>query len=243
MNPRTVSAINGWRWIAAAFHLFAKAPVMWMVLNLMLVVLWLLSFLIPFLGAVIFNLLSMVFFAGLLMACLAAERGERLHPGYLLAGFNLNARALIIVGGVYLLGQLMVTAVVWMNIDPKVMEMIKPGVMPGPETATALIQAMRMPLMIAMVLYLPLLMAIWFAPALIIFENLDALTAMRQSFKANVMNTLPMLIYGLALFGLLSIATIPFFLGLAVLLPVTFCSVYTSYMDIFRGQAPLPAKP
>jgi len=242
MNPRIVNAFNGWHWIVAAFHLFAKAPMMWIALNLILAALWLTSFVIPFLGAVVFNLFSMVLFAGLLMACLAAERGEPLRVTYLLAGFSLNTRALVFVGGVYLAGQLLVTGVVWLNLDPKILELIKPGTIPGPETASAVIQGLRVPLLIAMLLYTPLLMAIWFAPALIIFENLSAPDALRQSFKACMINTLPMLIYGLALFLLLSIATIPFFLGLLVLMPVTFCSVYTSYKDIFCGQSPVPAK-
>jgi uncharacterized membrane protein len=243
MNPRLVKAFNGWHWITAAFHLFAKAPLAWIAITVILAVIWLLSFVIPLLGAIVVNLLSMVLLAGILMACVAAERGERVHPGYLLLGFSLNLRSLIIVGAVYLAGQLLITAVVWINLDPKVLELIKPGVVPGPETARTVIDAMRVPLLIAMVLYTPLLMAIWFAPALIIFENLPAIDAMRQSFKACMINTLPMLVYGLALFALLSIATIPFFLGLLVLVPVALCSIYTSYMDIFRDQPPRPEKP
>jgi uncharacterized membrane protein len=43
----------------------------------------------------------------------------------------------------------------------------------------------------------------------------------------------PFLIYGLIIFALSMIASIPFGLGWLVLMPVVLCSVYAAYRDIF----------
>ena len=86
-------------------------------------------------------------------------------------------------------------------------------------------------------------MAIWFAPTLILFDNVQAIDAMKQSFAACLKNIVPFLIYGVIAFVLNIIAAIPFGLGYLVLLPVLVCSLYMSYKDIFGATAPAAAVP
>src|SRR5205814_6546996 len=48
-----------------------------------------------------------------------------------------------------------------------------------------------------LLLYLPLVMAIWFAPALIVLGNAEPWQAMKLSFMGSIKNIIPFLIYGL----------------------------------------------
>ena len=68
---------------------------------------------IPKLGPLLFNLLFPVFFAGLMLGCRALEQGKKLDIGYLFAGFRENASSLVTVGGIYLVGMLIVLAVIF----------------------------------------------------------------------------------------------------------------------------------
>jgi uncharacterized membrane protein len=92
-------------------------------------------------------------------------------------------------------------------------------------------------LLIALALLVPVMMAMWFAPTLILFNNMSAVDAMKQSFAASLRNIVPFLIYGVIAFVLNIIAAIPFGLGYLVLV----CSLYMSYKDIFSETAPAAA--
>jgi uncharacterized membrane protein len=106
-----------------------------------------------------------------------------------------------------------------------------------------LILAVLVGMLAFLLLYLPLVMAIWFAPALVIFHNVEPWAAMKQSFAGCLNNTLPFLVYGLVGIVLAIAASIPLMLGWILLVPVSLASIYTSYCDIFedRGVAAPPA--
>jgi uncharacterized membrane protein len=82
-------------------------------------------------------------------------------------------------------------------------------------------------------LSVPLYMATWFAPALIVSHDLAPAAALKASFYACLKNWLPFLVYGVVLLVLGLAAAIPLGLGYLVLVPVLVASVYTSYRDIF----------
>ena len=80
---------------------------------------------------------------------------------------------------------------------------------------------------------LPLVMATWFAPALIAFHDMGVAASMKASFVACMKNMLPFLFYGVIALVAGAIASAPLFLGWLVLGPVLFISVYTGYRDIY----------
>jgi len=86
-------------------------------------------------------------------------------------------------------------------------------------------------------LTIPLLMALWFAPALVMLHGLGPLEAMKLSFVGCLRNMLPFLLYGLIALVLTVLAVIPVGLGLLVLGPMITASVYTAYKDIFLSPA------
>jgi uncharacterized membrane protein len=97
-----------------------------------------------------------------------------------------------------------------------------------------------------MALSVPLSMAIWFAPMLVVFENEKPAAALRASFLACLRNMLPFLIYGLIILVPMILLMAPFDLsnmernpGLWIVALLVLPSIYTSYRDIFR---PVPAE-
>ena len=87
--------------------------------------------------------------------------------------------------------------------------------------------------LIALALMLPLFMAMWFAPALVVFNERGVLEAMKESFRGCLRNIVPFLVYGLAGLVLSILASIPLALGWLVLGPVLVASIYAAYRDIF----------
>ena len=99
-----------------------------------------------------------------------------------------------------------------------------------------------------LLLFTPLIMATWFAPALILFGGARPATALGVSLKAVAKNWAAMLTNGLALGAVLFVSLlIPMLLGLLVAMPVLFGSLYASYQAIFavwsdEDAAPAPDK-
>jgi uncharacterized membrane protein len=89
-----------------------------------------------------------------------------------------------------------------------------------------------------LVLFTPLIMATWFAPALILFGGARPATALGVSLKAVSKNWAAMLVNGFTLGLLLFLAAlVPMLLGLLVAMPVLFGSLYASYQAIFAVWA------
>ena len=241
MKARVVEAGRGWQWIVDGFGLFRKYPLMWIALTVVLVLIWMVSFIIPLVGPLLFNLLSPVLFAGLMIGCKAMENGEELELPHLFAGFRKNPTALVTIGGVYLVGTIVVVGVIFMTAGGSMLPAVLDKSSGDVQEVAAAMRSMALALTVGFALYLPLLMLIWFAPLLVVFHDLTPLEAMKQSFFACLSNWLAFLVYGVIILVLWFIASIPLFLGLVVLLPVLICSLYASYKDIFVAAETKPA--
>ena len=244
VEARVVAPARGWQWLFEGFWLFRKTPVIWLALTLALGLMWAVSLVIPVVGPLLFNLLSPALFAGLMIGCRALESGKPLEIGHLFAGFRQHAAPLVTVGGVYLVGTVVVVGIVLVVAGGSMLPAVltKPGT--DIETLRAAARSMSLALAVGAVVYLPLLMVIWFAPLLVVFNGLAPVAAMKLSFTACVSNTVPFLVYGVAVLMVWVILSLPAALGaaggllvvalLAASIPVLICSVYASYRDIFR---------
>jgi len=253
VQARVVAAGRGWQWLVEGFGLFRKSPAMWIALTVALALLWVASLIIPVLGPLLFNLMSPVLFAGLMIGCRALENGEPLEVAHLFAGFKQQAAPLVTVGGVYLVGTVIVVGIVLVIAGGS----MPPSVLPKPgtdiETLRAAVRSMALALAVGATVYLPLLMLIWFAPLLVVFNGLAPVAAMKLSFAACVRNTLPFVVYGAAILLLWLVLSLPAALGaiggllvvalLVASIPVLICSIYTSYKDIFAAHAPASSTP
>lgn len=227
---RRVAAGRGWDWIAEGFALFRKQPGMWILTVVLLGVITMLIGTVPLLGSLANVLLFPIFSGGLMLACSDQDKGGALELARVFAGFKQKTGDLVLVGAFNLVGWVIITTVAFAVVGGGVFMAIMRGGMPGVGISFA---STLIALLLIAGLSLPLYMATWFAPALIVLHGLAPAAALKASFFACLKNWIPFLLYGVVLLVACLIAAIPAFLGFLVLIPVLIASVYTAYRDIF----------
>lgn len=227
-SGRRVDADHAWAWIRTGWGYFRRQPGLWVLLTLIFGAFLIALKYVPVIGPLATILLVPVLAAGLILGCQTMDRGGELELAHLFAGFRRNTGQLVLVGliGFALTFSVMIPAVVLMG--PSVFM----GVMGGASADMVGIAGV-LGLLIALALFVPVNMALWFAPALVMLQKQSAPRAIAESFKGCLKNIVPFLIYGIVLFVLAMIASIPFGLGWLVLGPVVFGSVYAAYRDIY----------
>lgn len=237
MEVRQVDAKQGWQWIMTGFFIFRQIPLMWILLCTTLLLIAATLSLIPMAGQFIFTLLSPVFLAGLMIGCRALEQGEKLEIAHLLAGFRNTSGPLITIGGIYLVGQVLILGIFMLVGGDVLMDLLLEGKRVDENELKNVSGDMLSASLVGLSLSIPLMMATWFAPLLVIFNGMPAVDAMRLSFLACLKNIIAFQIYGITLVALAILASIPYGLGLFVLVPTLFASIYASYRDIFVETA------
>jgi hypothetical protein len=240
---RRVPIGRGWGWIADAFGLFRRNPVIWLALHLVLFVIAFALAQIKVLGGYLIYLLTPLFLGGLMSACREAERGGEIEIAHLFRGFAENATQLVTVGGVYLVGNVLVTGVALTLGGAELQEVMKAAAEGGSAALDpAVTNKAAFAVMVSLALFVPLAMALWFAPALVVLDRMAAGRALVLSIQACLANMLPFLVYGAIMSGLLLAALLPAFVGLVLWVPIAMLSTYTAYRDVFvrGGPGPMP---
>ena len=229
---RAVDAGRGWEWIAEGFALFKKQPGIWILILIVLVVCSILISLVPIIGALANLLLMQVFIGGVMLGCRALDNGESFDVWCVFAGFKQNTGDLVVLGLLALVGWILafIPAMLIMGGGAFMAMMGGGGFMPN---IGALGLTFALAILVALALALPVYMALWFAPSLVVFNDLKPVDAMRASFLACLKNIVPFVLYGIILLGLCMVAAIPLGLGFLVLGPVAIASIYAGYRDIF----------
>jgi uncharacterized membrane protein len=226
----------GWTWIAEGWTLFAKAPLMWIVSMVLLFIIAMALGFIPVIGQIGFQLLSPVFAAGFVVACRSLERGGEFELEHLFAGFKTRFGNLLIVGLLTMVGWIAIFLVFAMFAGFSILGAMITG---NSENMIAAVGASAMALLlgglVAAALAVPLMMAYWFAPALVVMHDMSPVSAMKVSFFGCLRNFLPFLVYGLIMTVFAVIAAIPLGLGFLVWLPLAITSTYVAYRRIFTG--------
>jgi hypothetical protein len=246
MNIEKVPASHGLKWLMQGFVLLRRSFFIWV---LFVLILWGMVFVasrVPFAGLVL-ALFTPVILGGLMIGCRAVEKGEELEIAHFFAGFRNNTLNLVTLGGFYLIGNVVIAGLMY-AIGGNAIQQIVAGQAHNVDPAV-LMQAIGpalVALLTGMALSVPLSMAIWFAPMLVVFENEKPAAALRASFLACLRNMLPFLIYGLIILVPMILLMAPFDLsnmernpGLWIVALLVLPSIYTSYRDIFR---PVPAE-
>jgi len=229
---RAVDAGRGWEWIAEGFALFKKQPGIWILILIVLIACSILISLVPVIGALANLLLMQVFMGGVMLGCRALDNGENFNVGCVFAGFKQNTGDLVVLGLLALVGWIVafIPAMLIMGVGAFMSMMGGGGSMAN---IGALGLTFMLALLVSLALAVPVYMALWFAPSLVVFNNLKPLDAMKASFFACLSNIVPFLLYGIIMLALCVVAAIPFGLGFLVLGPVAIASIYAGYRDIF----------
>ena len=221
---------HGWTWIAEGWELFRRQPGLWIGIVLLLFVIMVAAAFIPFVGGLFMTLFGPVFAAGIMIGCKALDTGNELELGHLFAGFRSHTGTLVGVGALYLAATLVVMLVVGLIMGVGMFTMMGGG---DPQSMAAMGMTMVLAMLVMFALLLPVIMAIWLAAPLVVFHQHGAIESMKGSFSGCLKNILPFLLYGVILFLLSIVATIPIGLGWLVLGPVFAGSIYASYRDIY----------
>jgi uncharacterized membrane protein len=228
---RRVPAGNAIGWLAGGWELFKQAPGIWIgmiiIWSVIFTVLLMLSAIpaVTLLAYPVCYMLAPVLMGGFMLGCRALDDGDELTVGYLFAGFSNHFGNLLLVGLLYLVGAIAIGFLMMVLIGGSFMTAFAGGqVSPW---------AVLLPVLLGAALSIPLAMAVWYAPALVVLNEVAPFEAMKASFFTSIRNFVPFLLYGLVVFVLAIVATLPIMLGWLVLAPVLVASVYASYRDMF----------
>ena len=244
MQIRKVDARHGWQWLVQGLELFRKDPAHWLMLIALLFIGSRVLLVVPYLGLLVV-LITPNFLAGLTHGAQALEQGKPLRLGYLASGFLKNAGHLVTLGGVSLLGHFLMlvamTTVAGAALSD-VVQTMSTGAITQETVAAMRVAAPRLLLSVCvgLAIAVPVMLAVWFAPMLVFFDDVKPGPAMLMSLWACLRNLMPMLVYAIALMGpLLVMMQIGVALtrqpdmGIWLLAPVLVPSLYAGYRDLF----------
>jgi hypothetical protein len=247
MKIRTVDATHGWRWIAEGLLIFRRNPRQWLLLVAILFAGSRILLALPFMGFVAI-LVAPNFLAGLAHGAQALTQGKPLRFGYLASGFLKNGAQLVTIGGVSLVGHflmLMGMTVIAGDALSDIAKTMAAGAITADTVNAMRIAAPRIlqSVIVGLGISLPVMLAVWFAPLLVFFDDMKPGPAMMLSLRACVKNVLPLLVYSIT-------AMVPLFvmiqigmaltrqpdLGVWLLAPILVPSLYASYRDLFLQE-------
>jgi hypothetical protein len=233
--PRTIDADRGVGWWSEAWAMFVRSALMWVALAVIFFVGLAVVGMVPVLGSVAGALLLPVFIGGWMLAARKVQDGGALEVGDLFAGFQGERMSALLVLGVLLLAAMIVIGLVAGMLGlGAVFGMFAGGMHRSTGGMMAAMGAAMGALVVALVLGTLVTMALWFAPALVVFRKMPPIEAVKLSTVAVLKNALPFLVYGLIYIVASIVASIPLGLGWFVLLPLSLLTVYVSYRDVFE---------
>ena len=229
-NSRVVPPGNAFDWLRQGWALFAANPGLWIGLTIVLLVIVLGVQIVPLVGTLAAHLLMPVLVAGLLLVCRKIDEEERVQIDDLFAGFKQNAGPLVMVGVLYMVAMFAIVVIVVVVGGGSVAG----GLLSAqPAGLGVIFGGLMLSLLLSLALSVPVVMAVWFAPALVFFNHMQPVEALKASFEACMKNVLAFLVYGLIVLVLAFFAALPVGLGFLVLIPVLAGSVYAAYRDVF----------
>jgi hypothetical protein len=262
---------RGALWLRQSYGMASAHRVRWLLLLLIYYPLLGLIDLVPLVGQIAVPLLKPVFAVGFLAAAWAQERGGAPGPAQLFEGFRSNLRALLPLGAFLIVGiTLAVFASTLVDGGKLIGFLTNPPAPADGGDATAAETVLGDPrvqggMLLAVACGLPVVMALWFAPALVVFQDCGARQALATSFRAALANWRPLAVYAALLFfwggvvpglaaalisalvprsaalAVAAVALIPYVLLFTATLHI---SDYVAYRDIFHpGEGAPTAAP
>jgi hypothetical protein len=254
---------DAWRgmfWLRQAFSMFRTAPLRWLLLIVAYYMLvagaqlgpW------PALGKFAAAILKPVFAVGFLAAAWGQERGGKPQFADLFRGFRSNLRALLSLGLVFFVGMTLAVGATAVIDGGALIAWGSGGEEPSEEVLSS--GRLQLAMLFGILCALPTLLALWFAPALVVFHDAGALTALSTSLRAALANWRPVAVFGIAILfyggmvpalgdALARLLDTPAstVLGVALLLPygLIFLATlqitdYVAYRDVFHADVPTP---
>lgn len=228
---RRVTPVRGLEWLASAFSMFGQNVGTWIAMGLVFMIITAFVSIVPVVS-LLAPLLTTPLLGGLMIAACRQRRGGQARFEQMFSGFSIAGSRLVILGSLYLIGSFLITLIVVLpTLAASNIELLDRGLVP--QLSEDEVITVLWILMLVLVALAPLLMAFFFAPALVAVARVEPLTAMRMSFIGCYRNMTPFLLYGAIAFLMMIVAALPLMLGYLILTPVLLCSMYLAFEDVF----------
>ncbi len=233
LRHNVVDAGRGLAWWTEAWPLFTKGAGIWIVMALVLIVILIVLGFVPVLGGLAISLLLPVFAGGWMLAARKVDDGGMPAAGDLFSGFREHLAPLVVLGALMVAASLLIAFVAATLGAGAILGLMAGEAQHSANGVMASLTVGMLGVLVASALGLVVTMAIWFAPALVVFRSVSPVRAMKASLAACLKNVVPFLVYGVLYIVAAIVASIPFGLGWIVLVPVLMLTVYVSYKDVF----------
>lgn len=248
-----MNALRGWRWVKQGYQLIMRNPLLSIPIALLGSLLMLFILQIPVIGPFAALLLMPIVITGYMRVCRALEEDETIKPAHLLAGFKKHPARLASLGGLLILG-VVIAAITMLLIGGTALGTLLTTLksISDQQMLSNAMQAagpgVSFSLLTGFALMFLLMLAFQYAPMLVYFNDLPPLAAIRASLLGTLRNFIPYTVYSIILQAIaLVLGMLPYSIGLIVVLPLGFTSLYVSYRNIFpfKDEIPLlkPAAP
>ncbi len=266
--PRTVPAAHGLQWLRQGTELFSAAPATWVGVTVLFLLMAVVLSVIPFAG-MLWTVAVPIHAGGLMIGCDALRHGQPLEVRHLFNGFEQpRVQPLAIVGALYLAGSvLLIVPAMLLLVGSTFLSALTMSLAPSAVGAALSLALIAAVVIVMFAVATTLAMAVWFAPALVVFEGIEAVDAIKLSLRASWENVHAFAVYGLAALAVGGVILAPLlaaaalvaaggerqsgalavmliggaglFTALCMLLvmPVAWGAMYASYRDVFAGQA------
>jgi hypothetical protein len=242
---------EGALWLKAAVRFLRADTLRWLGITAAFLLTLQIVSILPAVFASAFFLLKPILTIGFLAGVWHQERGQRPDLSHLLFGFRSNWKALMLIGFVYLLGVIasvsLASAVSGFSLEQ----------VAGRAQSSLSPKEMRqvVTLMMWTILFMvPVIFATWFAPALVVFDDLPFTSALARSLHGCLRSIAAIIVYCVVLFGMMTVVSMFIVMSQAIspglgqialfvcALPLTailFIADYVSYRRVFHPQQPL----
>ncbi|PHM37891.1 BPSS1780 family membrane protein [Xenorhabdus innexi] len=234
---QSVGAGAATEWIGNAWKMFKANPGLWILFTFVYFAILLAINFIPLINFITF-LFGPVFVAGIIAAAEKQRTTGELRIDLLFYGFKEKLGSLIAVGalyfGIYMLGIIAFVLVAGFGVLD--LFFIAQNADPDPLLFMRSIPSLIWACFILCIFCLVALAFIWFAPALIIINNMKFGEAVSMSLNAVKKNLFGGFLFFLLMGVLFIVSALPLGLGLIIMLPVNLITYYTTYRSIFYAQ-------
>jgi hypothetical protein len=202
MKLNIVPAARGIQWAKLGVQTFLKQPLALAALTFMYLTIAVAMLVVPLIGPLLMVAVVPLGTLGMMAATKVAETREFPMPAVLLTAFRASrerVRAMFVLGGLYAAAIVVITLIARMLVDPAPLAGKQPAeIAQSPEALQAILSSTLW----AAVLYLPVSLAFWHAPALVHWHGVPPVKSLFFSFVACVRNARAFVMYGLTWLGI-----------------------------------------
>ena len=235
---RSVEASRGFEWWKSGFETVFKAPAVFLVMGL--------AWGIPIVN-LIAGLLNPALQAGVQQAARKLDAGQMPEIGDLFSGLQTRAGPLIVLCVLPIVFGIAILILAFILGGSAILAAIAAAGGSGqmnPAALAGLMGSMGLVFLIAIPLGLAVFAAMFFAVSRVMFDNVNVIDALKESFAASIKNIGAMLVFVACAIvvgiGGLLFMIIPFIgpiLFATLVYPVVAVAAYRAYLDVFQSEA------